>query len=240
MPALCGFILRLPRGKAGFSKTYVYMCADTVRIVSAAWLHDDRCKLQLSTGAVFFIRTAYLAQLKPEDIAADQPYTEDGTQDLIQAGFAYAAEQAAHAYLERSEHSRHMLERKLAAKKQFDGASIQKALDYLETRDILSDSRFARAWLHARTAHKAESRRRLAAELAARGVSTRDAEAALDELFSDISEEELCRRAAARRRRSGKSDDAIRRALCLQGFPARLAARCLSEDSSDTERQISE
>lgn len=198
------------------------------------WLHEDCCKIQFSNGAVFFIRAAYLSLLCIEDLEQQQTYTAKELEDITQAQTIYKAEQTARRYLERSEHSRFMLVRKLTAKG-ISAESIQKALDYLEEQGVLSDRRFAQAWVHTRIIHKYEGRSRLTAELSARGIHKHEAQTAVDKLFITVSEKELCKKAIQRCRKQGKTDKALRAALGRYGFSYKLITTCLAETDNHTE-----
>lgn len=74
-------------------------------------------ELTASGGPSFFIRTDYLVSVAPEKLCCGAFFSDEETEDIVQAGFAFAAERQALSFLNRSEHSRFMLELKLAKRK---------------------------------------------------------------------------------------------------------------------------
>ncbi|MDE5898624.1 MAG: recombination regulator RecX [Treponemataceae bacterium] len=187
-------------------------------------------KITSDTGLAFFIRSAYLKTVSPEALVPGAVFSGDAEAELVDAGLAFSAESKAVEYLARAEQCRFKLTRKLL-EKQFSRGHIDAALDYLEGVQYLSDGRYARAWLNARKISHAEGRIRLAAELAARGISRETARQALDEFFSENSEMELCRRAYQKLLRSKKAADreAAFRALVQRGFGGGMIRTVLEE-----------
>jgi len=173
-----------------------------------------------SSGASFFIRTVYLCCVDSERIDCGAVFDDEETSDLMNAGFAFVAEQQAMSYLARCEHSRFMLEVKLS-KKAHERQAVQVALDYLEQRNLLDDYRFAEAWLRNRMITKAEGPSRLAAELAKRGVDRNTPRATIDEFFETVSIDEFFKRALEKLQRLGKSGDKLEQALLRLGFERR-------------------
>ena len=127
----------------------------------------------------------------------DEEFSEEESEDLLEAALVFSAERLAMNYLARAEQCRAGLTRKLIAKG-LDKKVIFPALDYLESVKYLDDYRFAGAWLRNRSIDHAEGRIKLSAELAARGVDKTAAVKALDEFFESTDELELCRRAYSR------------------------------------------
>jgi regulatory protein len=107
------------------------------------------------------------------------------------------ARNAALALLSRRNHSRYELKRKLRGKG-FAGEEIEAALQDLAERGYLDDAKTAAAFVASR-ARSGKGRGRLAAELAARGVSRADSEAALAGI--DPGDEEARLLAALEKRR---------------------------------------
>jgi len=138
-------------------------------------------------------------------------------EDIIDAGFCYVAESKALSYLARAEQSRFNLTRKLGAKG-IERRCIEKVLDYLEREGLLSDARFARAWLNTRKINHSEGRARLSSELAFRGIARDVADAALDEFFSENSEEAICKKALEKCRLRRMREDKIINYLRQHGF----------------------
>lgn len=190
-------------------------------IETAEYIGSDCVKCTFSGGTSFYVRLEYLLTCPPEKVAAGAELTEEEFSDLMDAALSYAAERDAVAYLERSEHSRFLLKTKLL-KKKHSAASIERALDYCEERNWLSDSRFAGAWLRSRAITHIEGRIRLQGELAARGVSRQVAQEALDEFFEAESEEDKCIRAREKLIAQGKEGDALLRALARKGFSEKI------------------
>lgn len=178
-------------------------------------------KVAVSEGPAFFIRTDYLLHVAPNALCAGAEFAEADNDDILDAGFCYAAERKAVSYLTRTEQSRFILTKKLLAKK-IELKYILRALDYLEKIGLLSDARYARAWLTARKIHHCEGRTRLAAELASRGVSQHVARSALDNFFAENSEHELCCRALEKCLRQNKSREKIYARLSQLGFSQKL------------------
>ncbi|AEE16078.1 regulatory protein RecX [Treponema brennaborense] len=187
-------------------------------VVSATKQISSECvQITFSTGSCFFIRFCYLKQVPPERIQPDARFSEDEAADIMNASIAFGAEKAAAAYLERSEQSRYLLIQKLL-KKGFDRDSIRCALDYLEFRGYLSDSRYARAWLRNRAINHAEGRVKLLAALVSRGIERSIAQCAVDDFFESVSEEAACLRAVEKCRRQGKNESQIEKYLQRSGF----------------------
>ena len=191
-------------------------------------------KITPSGGSAFFFRDAYLVSLSPDQLEevryasfplelADEPY-----KDMLSAALSYNAERMAMAYLARAEQCRTALTAKLS-KKGCAGRDIAAALDYLEACGYLDDRRFAGAWLRSRSIDHAEGRRRLAAELAARGIAREDARAALDDFFSDHDEGELCRKALERSMKTCRDRNRLFRSLLRKGFTAAEITAALRE-----------
>lgn len=181
-----------------------------------------------SDGACFFLRTAYLSSVNPENIQCDARFNDEEDADIIAAAFAFAAEQQAVAYLGRSEQSRFMLETKLA-KKRFERSAVTQALDYLEMRGFLDNKRFAQAWLRNRMITKTEGPVRLFGELVKRGVERSIATQAIDSLFETVCLEDVFNRATEKLQRLGKSGDALVQALIRMGFDQKMIKSFLNE-----------
>ena len=177
-------------------------------------------KIVTSDGLSFFMRSDYLQSVAPQNIVAGADFTDDEADDIVQAGFAFAAERQALSFLNRSEHSRYMLECKLE-KKGHAKQAVKKALDRLEEKKLLDDLRFAQAWLHNRLITRAEGPLRLSGELANRGVKRDLIDKALTALFENVGVDELFARACAKLERSGKSGKKLEDALIRKGFDLR-------------------
>ena len=185
-------------------------------------------KITTKEGPAFFIREAYLTHLAPESISDGSVFSGEDEEDIIDAGFCYAAESKALSYLARAEQSRFNLTRKLGAKG-IEKRHIENALDYLEREGSLSDTRFARAWLDTRKINHTEGRSRLASELAFRGIAREVADAALDEFFSENSEEEICKKALEKCKRRRMREDKIINYLRQHGFSQKTIRSAANE-----------
>lgn len=175
-----------------------------------------------SSCGTFVLRTTYLKIVPPESIDIDVTFeSEEQQNDIINASFAFVAEQHAITYLSRSEHSRFMLETKLA-KKSLPRESISQALDYLEEKKYLDNRRFAEAWLRNRTITKSEGRNRLSIELAKRGVNREIIKEVLDDFFIENDVNEVFEKAVNKLKRLGKSGEKLQQALLRQGFDWKL------------------
>ena len=190
---------------------------------------SDCAKITVGTGPVFFVRWAYLKVLTPDEICEGALLSAEKSEDLIQAGLAFAAEKKADDYLARAEQSRFGLTQKLA-KKGHSRESIDAALDYLDGRGFLSDSRFAESWLRTHAISKSQGRSRLLKELLSRGISRSIANEALDVFFEEHDEEDLCRKACAKALRSGKKDEKLLKYLIDAGFPYKMAQMVMKEE----------
>ena len=187
-------------------------------------------KITTEEGPAFFIRKAYLTHVAPEAICCGSVFSGEDEEDIIDAGFCYAAESKALSYLARAEQSRFNLTRKLGAKG-IEKRHIEKVLDYLEREGSLSDTRFSRAWLNARKINHLEGRSRLASELAFRGVARDVADAALDEFFSENSEEAICKKALEKCNRRRMREDKIIAYLMRHGFSQKTIRAAAKESA---------
>ena len=176
----------------------------------------------------FVLRTCYLKIVPPESIDIDTTFnSEEQQNDIIDASFAFIAEQHAVQYLARSEHSRLLLERKLA-KKKLSQCAIEQALDYLEQKNYLNNKRFAESWLRNRTITKTEGPTRLRGELAKRGVNRETINVVLEDFFAENNVDELFKKAAEKQIRLGKSGKKLQQALLRQGFDWKLIKTLVS------------
>ncbi|MGI0529576.1 regulatory protein RecX [Treponema socranskii] len=187
-------------------------------------------KITTEEGPAFFIRKAYLTHVAPEAICCGSVFSGEDEEDIIDAGFCYAAESKALSYLARAEQSRFNLTRKLGAKG-IEKRHIEKVLDYLEREGSLSDTRFARAWLDTRKINHTEGRSRLSSELAFRGISREVADAALDEFFSENSEEAICKKALEKCKRRRMREDKIINYLLRHGFSQKTIRTAAKESA---------
>lgn len=201
-----------------------------VAISSIKQISQDCVQLTLSAGSCFFIRLSYLQQLAPARLVPGVELSDAEFNDVADAGLAFSAEKAANSYLERSEQCRFLLAGKLR-RKGFDPVATDVALDFLEAQGILSDSRYAAAWLRNRSIHHSEGRLKLLGELVSRGIDRKVAEQAVEEHFTEIDEDTMLQRAVEKCRRLGKDKGEAEAYLRRKGFPAgrvKSVVSCLS------------
>jgi len=179
-------------------------------------------------GAAFFIRQEYIPTIDIYSILPDTEYNEEQTNLLLDAGLACVVELKAVDYLARAEQCRFGLNRKLTEKK-FNKKYISMALDYLESRNYLSDERFSRAWLNSRRINHCEGKTRLLAELQSRGISKETAVSAVNEFFEENDEYEICKKAMAKLVKKGKEGDKLIAAMMQAGFSYKMIKQVAEE-----------
>lgn len=134
-------------------------------------------------------------------------------------------------------HFRAELERKLAARG-FPPAEIAAALDRLQSQGYLDDRRSAADFVTARLGRGGLGRRRLAAELARRGVGSEVAAETLAALLPDDdlpAAREAARRWSTGSARKGAAAAALARHLERKGFSRRAIVILLQEQGSGPE-----
>lgn len=186
------------------------------------------CRLTPDQGALFYIRKEYLEHIDFEGIYAGAEFSDDEVSELLDAGLASVVELKAITYLARCEQCRFKLSSKLA-QKGYEKKYINMALDFLESKNLLSDSRFASAWLNGRRTNHYEGRSKLSAELASHGISREIAAAALDEFFTENDEFEICCKAYKKLSGKGKSDEKLISSLMSAGFSWKLIKSVMEE-----------
>ncbi len=135
-----------------------------------------------------------------------------------EASAVYASEAKAMDLLARAEQTRYLLALKLRKRGMSDG-TISPALDRLERQGLLSDERYARAWAEERARRRGEGPARIAAGLAARGVSEDLVRRVCSELYTEESRGETLLRAVRRLLRSGRKDpQTVERRLRSEGW----------------------
>jgi regulatory protein len=194
--------------------------ANTLTIQKTEWASVGILKVCPAEGPSFFVREEYLP-FAAETLEPGRVLTPEEADSLLSSGRVYLAEREAMAYLARSEHSRFMLVAKLV-KKGFTAADYAPALDYLEAKGYLDDSRFAEAWLRSRSIHTHEGRIKLLAGLQSRGVFSDVARNAVDEYYRDHDESEACRAMAAKLLNQGRTTEKTMASLVRRGFSLRL------------------
>lgn len=182
---------------------------------------SDIVELTTEDGSVFFIRMAFLQTIKPAEIAAGAQFDAEKEEEIVDSGLAFAAERKAEDYLARCEQCRAGLEKKLAQKGHSKKA-IKTALDFLEEKKLLDDTRFSYCWLRSHTITKPQGRIRLLSELTGRGIQREDAKKAIDLFFEENEEIQLCKRAMEKAIRSGKKDEKLIKYMIDSGFSYKM------------------
>ena len=188
------------------------LCIRTVKQVGT-----DCVEITSSEGPVFFVRLSYLQEVSPDAVADGAVFAEADAEDIVRAGEAFAAEKKCEALLARCEQCRAGLERKMA-QKGFSKEPVALALDYLESKNFLSDERFASSWLRIHAVSKCQGRTRLTSELLSRGISRDITARAVDEFFTEHDESEMCRKVLEKATRAGRTGDKLIKYLLDSGF----------------------
>ncbi len=173
-------------------------------------------KLTPEEGSSFYIRREYLNSIDFDLLIPGFEASEEESEEIMDAGLCAAVEFKAIDYLSRAEQSRAGLRRKLIQKK-YGTDYIDRSLDFLESKDYISDRRFSRAWLNTRSTNHFEGRTRLLAELLSRGIDRDVATDAVNEFFTEHDEEEICLK-AYKKLAKNKSGDKLTAALVRAGF----------------------
>jgi regulatory protein len=179
----------------------------------------------------FFVRNEYLPEIDIYDILPGSLFDEVLSGQLMDAGLSCAAELKAVEYLSRAEQSRSGLLRKLLQKK-YEKKYIDAALDFLEQKNYLSDSRFSRAWLNNRKINHYEGPAKLCAELQSRGIDKATAESAVNDFFTENDEYEICRKALEKQISKGKKDEKLISSLLQSGFSYKLIREVMSANEN--------
>lgn len=191
--------------------------------------YEGMYKLTPELGVVFYARQEYLSGIELDNIQCGSEFVDDDEEALLDAGLICAVELKAVSYLARSEQCRFGLKRKLLAK-QYKSEYIDKALSFLESKNYLSDERYAAAWLNDRRINHYEGQTKLLLELQSRGIDKTVAADAVKEFFTDNDEEEICRKACERFVKKGKSEDKLIEALLKAGFAYKLIKNVMEEN----------
>jgi regulatory protein len=168
----------------------------------------DVRRVELSDGSLFSFKTCYL----PAVFFDDTHYTpgkeiSPGEEE----GFRFASsclrgEKTALRLVGRAEQTSLGLRNKLE-KAGHSPSCARAVLARLEELGIVDDFRYARLWLHARLAYKAEGPRRLLAALRRRGISRQDAEKALRAVLDPAGEMALLEKFLKKNRLSGEESN---------------------------------
>ncbi len=192
--------------------------------------YEGMYKLTPEQGVVFYARQEYLSGIELDNIQCGSEFVDDDEEALLDAGLICAVELKAVSYLARSEQCRFGLKRKLLAK-QYKSEYIDKALFFLESKNYMSDERYAVAWLNDRRINHYEGQTKLLLELQSRGIDKAVATDAVKEFFTDNDEEEICRKAYERFVKKGKSEDKLIEALLKAGFAYKMIKNVMDSET---------
>ena len=192
--------------------------------------YEGMYKLTPEQGVVFYARQEYLSGIELDNIQCGSEFVDDDEEALLDAGLICAVELKAVSYLARSEQCRFGLKRKLLAK-QYKSEYIDKALSFLESKNYLSDERYAAAWLNDRRINHYEGQTKLLLELQSRGIDKTVAADAVKEFFTDNDEEEICRKACERFVKKGKSENKLIEALLKAGFAYKMIKNVMDSET---------
>lgn len=193
-------------------------------------------------GSAFFLRTDYLEIVSPLELDPAKNgfgvlghvnsinFNKEKTDDLLNAAKCFEIEKKSLEYLARAEQCRFLLTQKLL-KKDFPKNLINKALDYLESQNYLSDVRFAGAFLRNRGIDHLEGESRLLQELLSRGINRQVASDAVAEYFLSKDQEEICLMAFQKVSRRKKDPEKIIAYLLQSGFSYSMIKRVMSKST---------
>lgn len=168
------------------------------------------------------MRPEYLKTISKEDFLTETVFEDEKSSEILDAGLITACECKAVDYLSRCEQCRAGLIKKLLDKG-YQKEHIEPALDFLESKNYLSDSRFCRSWLNMRKINHAEGRTKLMNELLSRGIPKNTASTALDEFFMENDENEIAERCFQKLTKQGKTGDKLIAAMISRGFSWKTA-----------------
>jgi regulatory protein len=160
-------------------------------------------RVELSDGSLFSFKICYLPVVFFDDsrYTPGREISPGEEEDFRFASSCLRAEKAALRLVSRAEQSGLGLRRKLG-KAGYSPPCVQAVLARLGELGIVDDSRYARLWLQARLAGKAEGPRRLLAALRHRGIPRQDAEEALRAVLNPEAERALLEKFLKKKRLS--------------------------------------
>lgn len=175
-------------------------------------------------GSSFLARSFFLLEcgLDPLDLRPGTELDEEGLSSLALAADATEAERQAASLIARAEQTRYLLGAKLE-KKGLSPRAVRLALDHLEAEGLLSDRRYAEAWLRSRLGQGGGglSPLKLLSGLRSRGIAEDIAKAAIRAVFGPEERKAALEKAIARETRRGEPDRVeLRSRLRRLGFSA--------------------
>ena len=175
-------------------------------------------------GSSFLARSAFLSEcgLEPCNLTPGTGLDEEGMASLTLAADATGAERQAASLIARAEQTKYLLGAKLE-KKGLSPRAVRLALDHLEADGLLSDRRYAEAWLRSRLGQGGggQSPLKLLSGLRSRGIAEDIARKAIKDIFGPEERRAALAKAIAREKRKAEPDRAeLRRRLRRLGFGA--------------------
>lgn len=159
-------------------------------------------------------------------LRAGQPIDLDAYRAYLrERGYPYALE-AAMKFLALRERSEQEVRARLR-RSCYDGETIQRVLDTLGLHDLVSDARFAEAWVHARS--RKYGKARIAQELRVKGVGREEAESALNTLDEEAEYRRAVDQAKRLCRRFQNDPKKIAQSLTRKGYHWRTAKNAAEE-----------
>ena len=113
----------------------------------------------------------------------------------------------------------------------YDEQTIHRVLDTLGLHDLVSDSRFAEAWVHARS--RKYGKNRIAQELRVKGVDRHEAETALDTLTEEDEYRRAVEQAKKLCRKFQNEPKKIAQSLTRKGYHWKMAKDAAEEAVRD-------
>ena len=113
----------------------------------------------------------------------------------------------------------------------YDEATIQRVLDTLGLHDLVSDARFAEAWVHARS--RKYGKNRIAQELRIKGVNRQEAETALGTLTEEDEYRRAVEQAQKLCRKFQNDPKKIAQSLTRKGYHWKMAKDATEEAVRD-------
>ncbi|OHD79187.1 MAG: hypothetical protein A3J97_12350 [Spirochaetes bacterium RIFOXYC1_FULL_54_7] len=206
------------------------------RVVSIEEGASGVAKAATAEGSLFVFRTSYLEPACSccgiDRIPELSPGDEIGEGLLCVLIDVMTAEHRAVYLLARAEQFRRGLERKLLNKK-LPASAVGMALDRLESEGLLSDLRYAEAWMRQRVRRHPEGPRSLAAALASRGVGREESREAVAVFFDESRRFGLLAGAATMLEQKLKDPASLRLRLVELGWRAAEISEYLLSCSSD-------
>ncbi len=113
----------------------------------------------------------------------------------------------------------------------YDEQTIRRVLDTLGLHDLVSDSRFAEAWVHARS--RKYGKNRIAQELRIKGIDRQEAENALDSLSEEDEYRRAMEQAKKMCRKFQNDPKKIAQSLTRKGYHWKMAKNAAEEAVRD-------